>query len=78
MLKDIVFIMLINVKMPTIVCNLTFMSRINCMLSLVEHGNSLITSGPVLLYLPKTRTHALSLIEIYQLTSCIHVCPLCQ
>ena len=36
-LSDIVFIMLINVKMPTIVGILTFMSRINFVLSLVEY-----------------------------------------
>ena len=41
-----VFIMLINVKMPTIVDILTFMSRINFVLSWVEHGKSFITSGP--------------------------------
>ena len=38
--------MLINVKMPTIVDILTFMSRINSVLSSVEHENSFITSGP--------------------------------
>ena len=32
-LSDVVFIMLINVKMSTIVGILTFMSMINCMLS---------------------------------------------
>ena len=32
-----VFILLPNVKMPTIVGILTFISRIICMLSLVEH-----------------------------------------
>ena len=32
-LSDVVFIMLINVKMPTIVGILTFMSRINLVLS---------------------------------------------
>ena len=32
-LSDVVFIMLINVKMPTIVGILTFMSRINFVLS---------------------------------------------
>ena len=41
--------MLINVKMPTIVGILTFMSRINFMLSLVEHEKSFITSGLILL-----------------------------
>ena len=33
----VVFILLINVKMPTIVGNLTFISRINYMLSYVKH-----------------------------------------
>ena len=33
-----VYSMLINVKMPTIVGILTLISRINFMLSLVEHG----------------------------------------
>ena len=47
-LSDVVFIMLINVKMPTIVGILTFMSRINFVLSRVEHGKSFITLGPVL------------------------------
>ena len=37
--------MLINVKMPTIVGILTFMSRINFMLSWVEHGLFFITLG---------------------------------
>ena len=45
-LSDVVFIMLINVKMPTIVGILTFMSRIKFMLSRVEHEKSFITSGP--------------------------------
>ena len=36
-LSDGVFIMLINVKMPTIVGILIFMSRINFVLSRVEH-----------------------------------------
>ena len=38
--------MLINVKMPTVVGILTFMSRINFVLSLVEHEKSFITSWP--------------------------------
>ena len=37
-LSDVVFIMPINVKMPTVVDILTFMSSINFMLSRVEHG----------------------------------------
>ena len=45
-LSDVVFSMLINVKMRTIVGILTFMSRINVMLSLVEHEKSFITSQP--------------------------------
>ena len=36
-LSDVVFIMLINVKMPTIVGILTFMSMIDFVLSWVEH-----------------------------------------
>ena len=41
-LSDVVFIMLINVKMPTIVGILTFMSRINFVLSRAEHGKKII------------------------------------
>ena len=42
--SDAVFIMLINVKMPTIVGILTFMCRINFVLSWVEHGKSFINN----------------------------------
>ena len=42
-----VFFMLIYVKMPTIVGILTFVSRINFVLSCVKHGKSFITSEPV-------------------------------
>ena len=45
-LADFVFILLINAKMPTIVGILTFISRIIFVLSRVEHGKSVITSGP--------------------------------
>ena len=45
-LSDVVFIMLINVKMPIIVGILTFMSSINSMPRRVKHGKSFITSGP--------------------------------
>ena len=45
-LSDVVFIMLINVKMPTIVGILTFISRINFVISRVEHEKSFITSKP--------------------------------
>ena len=37
--------MLISVKMPTTVGILTFISRINFVLSRAEHGKSFITSG---------------------------------
>ena len=46
--------MLINVKMPTIVGILTFMSRINFLLNLVEYEKSFITSGPDLIYMLTT------------------------
>ena len=45
--SDVVFILLINVKMPTIVGILTFVSRRNFVLSRVEQGKSFIISGPV-------------------------------
>ena len=45
-LSDIVFTMLIKVKMPTIVGILAFMSMINFKLSWVEHETSFKTSGP--------------------------------
>ena len=44
--SDVVFIMLINVKMPTIVSILTFMSKINFVLSCLSMKKSFITSGP--------------------------------
>ena len=43
--SDVVFIMLINVKIPTVVGILTLMSRIKFVLSSIEHGKSFITSG---------------------------------
>ena len=45
-LSDVVFIMLINVKMPTIVGILTFMSLINFMHGQVAHEKSLKTTKP--------------------------------
>ena len=45
-ISGVVFIMLINVKMSTIVGILIFMSRINLVLTRVEHGKSFITLGP--------------------------------
>ena len=51
-LSDVEFIMLVNVKMmlvnvkmPTIVGILTFISKINFMLSRVEHDTNFITPG---------------------------------
>ena len=44
--SDVVFTMLINVKMPTIVGILTFMSRKMFVLNRVEFEKSFITSGP--------------------------------
>ena len=41
-----VFMLVTNVKMPTIVGILTFISRINFVLSRVKHEKSFITSGP--------------------------------
>ena len=40
-LSDAVFIMLINVKMPTIVGILTFISKINFVLGWVDHEKAL-------------------------------------
>ena len=48
-LSDVVFIRVINVKVTIIVGILTFRSRINFVLSRVEHGKSVITSGPDLI-----------------------------
>ena len=44
-LSDVVFIFLINIKMPTIVGILTFTSMIHGMLSRVEHEINFIHSG---------------------------------
>ena len=44
-LSDVVFILLINVKMPTIVGILTVMSMINFMISRVDHDYTFITSA---------------------------------
>ena len=44
-MPSMLFFPLINVKMPTIVGILTFMSMKNSMLSWVEHEKSFITSG---------------------------------
>ena len=45
-LSDVVFIKLINVEIPTIVGILTFMSKINFVLSWIEHEKSFITLRP--------------------------------
>ena len=44
-ISDVVFFMLVNIKMPTIVVILTFMSRINFVLSWMEHEKRFVTSG---------------------------------
>ena len=44
-LSDVVFIMLINVKVPTTVSILTFISRINFVLIPVEHGKKFYNLG---------------------------------
>ena len=49
-LSDIVFIMQINVEMPTIVGILAFMSKIHFMLSWVEHEKSVLTSDHIALH----------------------------
>ena len=51
-LTDVVFILLMNVKMPTIVGILTFMSRINFVLSWVEHEKSFTTSKQIKIKAP--------------------------
>ena len=44
-LSDLIFIMLINVKMPTIVSILTFLNMINFILSRVEHSLEVLKYG---------------------------------
>ena len=66
--------MLINVKMPMIVGILTFMSRINFVLSRVEHEKSFITSGPGLCCLSRHFGQATS-VKIFR-TSTVHFCSL--
>ena len=46
-LSDVVFIMLINVKLPTIVSILTFMSMIHFMFSCVEHKKKFIAKSNI-------------------------------
>ena len=59
--------------MPTIVGILTFMSRIKFMLSLVEHENIFITSGPVLSVLSLTDVYIFA-IDVFVLID-ITICP---
>ena len=66
-LSDVVFIMLINVKMPTFVGILTFMSRINFVLCWVEHGKSFITFGPVSALFSKQDISWLYIVKITKL-----------
>ena len=53
--SDVVFIMLINVKMPTIVGILTLMSRVNFVLSYVKHEKSYMTLRPDLNFIGRER-----------------------
>ena len=64
-LSDVVFIMLVNVKMPTIVGILTFMSRINFVLSWVKHEKSFITSRPDV-----TKLHSLVQFTFHMISFC--------
>ena len=54
--------MLINVEMPTIVGILTFMSRINFVLSGVEYEKKFITLGP---YPCSNALHAVKLSQLW-------------
>ena len=54
-LSVVVFIMLINVKMPTIVGILTVICMINFVLNWVEHEKSFITLGPACLSVTSQR-----------------------
>ena len=65
-LSDVVFIMLVNVKMPTIVGILTFMSRINLLISWVEHKKGFISLGPDLLWFIFTVTQYKYLAALFQ------------
>ena len=58
-LSDVVFIMLINVKMPTIDDIFTCISRINSVLSWVEHEKSFMTSGPMAQHMAFWHTRSL-------------------
>ena len=59
-----------NVKMPTIVSILTFMSRLNLVLSCVEHGKSFITSGPVYLdEMPENISPESTLVQVFPLVN---------
>ena len=64
-LSDVVFIMLINVRMPTIVGIITFMNLIIFMLSCVEHEKSFIALGPDFLACEQQRHRLRSLISIF-------------
>ena len=60
-----------NVKMPTIVGILTFMSWISFMLSWVEYEKSFITSGPspVWTFIQKTFAHIHTMIRLTKISS---------
>ena len=65
-LSDVVFIMLINVKMPTVVRILIFISWINFVTAELS-VKSFITSGPGLLTLQNTKP-----VQIAQLSHFVH------
>ena len=47
---DVVFILLMNVKIPTVIGKVTFMSMKNCMISRVQHEQRFITCGQRYIY----------------------------
>ena len=72
------FILLINVKMPTVVGILTFMSRINFMLSSVENKKSFITLGPAQLQqLARRHTNFSGIDECGEVQAGLKVIKLC-
>ena len=71
-LLNVIFIMLINVEMSTVVGILTFMNMINLILSLVEHKHSFIILRPYILFL--TNSLFLSVLSIDSTRENVPVC----
>ena len=69
--------MLINVKMPTIVGILTFMSMINFMLSGVEHKKSFIISGQVFCGMLATMSCSNEPTQLQRLSSSARILKVC-